>query len=271
MFAGFLSTPDAQIGRVLDLEESGQLDNTVIVVISRQRRQWRGGPNGSVNRSSSSAAISTPSRTACGSTTNSASITYNHYRSAGRWPSTRPQAVQAFTPPTRGRHRDTAIVSWPKPGSPPTVRSAIASTSPMSPTVYELLGIEPPQTVGGVPQRPLREPVSLRRAGRDSGADTGKATQFYSMLGTRGIWHDGLVRQHRARSQPRQVGPLRRRPLGTVQHRGRPQPVAPTCPPNTEKLEETQRRCGSPGGEVQRAARWATSTSSETFTGSSRR
>lgn len=35
VFAGFLSYTDAQIGRILDyLEESGQLDNTIIVVIS---------------------------------------------------------------------------------------------------------------------------------------------------------------------------------------------------------------------------------------------
>ena len=35
VFAGFLTYTDAQIGRVLDyLEESGQLDDTIIVVIS---------------------------------------------------------------------------------------------------------------------------------------------------------------------------------------------------------------------------------------------
>lgn len=43
VFAGFLSYTDAQIGRILDyLEESGQLDNTIIVVISDKRRQRRG-------------------------------------------------------------------------------------------------------------------------------------------------------------------------------------------------------------------------------------
>ena len=50
VFAGFLSYTDAQIGRVLDyLDESGQLDNTIIVVISDNGASGEGGPNGSVN------------------------------------------------------------------------------------------------------------------------------------------------------------------------------------------------------------------------------
>ena len=50
VFAGFLSYTDDQLGRVLDyLEESGQLDNTIIVVISDNGASGEGGPNGSVN------------------------------------------------------------------------------------------------------------------------------------------------------------------------------------------------------------------------------
>jgi arylsulfatase len=44
--------------------------------------------------------------------------------------------------------------------------------------------------VGGVAQRPM-EGVSFAAALTDPAADTGKTTQFYSMLGTRGIWSDG--------------------------------------------------------------------------------
>ena len=41
-----------------------------------------------------------------------------------------------------------------------------------------------------IPQRPL-EGTSFAAALDDPSADTGKRTQFYSMLGTRGIWHEG--------------------------------------------------------------------------------
>ncbi len=51
VFAGFVSYTDDQIGRVLDyLEESGQLDNTIVVVDLRQRRQRRGRPQRLVQR-----------------------------------------------------------------------------------------------------------------------------------------------------------------------------------------------------------------------------
>ena len=57
-------------------------------------------------------------------------------------------------------------------------------------TVYELLGLTAPPVVGGFAQRPL-EGMSFAAALNDPDAETGKQTQFYSMLGTRGIWHDG--------------------------------------------------------------------------------
>ena len=56
--------------------------------------------------------------------------------------------------------------------------------------MYELLGLTPPETVRGIPQQPL-EGVSFAAALHDPAAQTDKHTQFYSMLGTRGIWHDG--------------------------------------------------------------------------------
>ena len=47
---GFLSHADHEIGRLLDyLEETGQLDNTIIVLVSDNGASGEGGPNGSVN------------------------------------------------------------------------------------------------------------------------------------------------------------------------------------------------------------------------------
>jgi arylsulfatase A-like enzyme len=50
VYAGFLSRADHEIGRLLDyLEESGQLDNTMIILVSDNGASGEGGPNGSVN------------------------------------------------------------------------------------------------------------------------------------------------------------------------------------------------------------------------------
>jgi arylsulfatase len=70
------------------------------------------------------------------------------------------------------------------------VRDNYVNVCDITPTVYDLLGIAPPDTVGGIAQRPL-DGVSFKAALEDSTTSTGKDTQFYTMLGTRGIWHQG--------------------------------------------------------------------------------
>jgi arylsulfatase A-like enzyme len=50
VYAGFLGHIDNEIGRLLDhLEESGELDDTLIVLVSDNGASGEGGPNGSVN------------------------------------------------------------------------------------------------------------------------------------------------------------------------------------------------------------------------------
>jgi arylsulfatase len=86
---------------------------------------------------------------------------------------------------------DTAIISWPNGiDAHGEVRDNYVNVCDVTPTVYDLLGITPPNEVGGIAQKPL-DGVSFKAALADSSANTGKATQFYTMLGTRGIWHRG--------------------------------------------------------------------------------
>ena len=50
VFAGYVSYNDDRIGQILDyLEESGEIDNTLIVVVSDNGGSGEGGPNGSFN------------------------------------------------------------------------------------------------------------------------------------------------------------------------------------------------------------------------------
>lgn len=193
VFAGFLSYTDAQIGRVLDyLEESGQLDNTIIVVISDNGASGEGGPNGSVNEVKffngylDSVEESLRFYDELGGPS-----TYNHYPIGWAMAFNTPYKLFKRYASHEGGIADTAIISWPAGiRSHGELRDNYINVADVTPTVYDLLGITPPDTVGGVPQRPL-EGVSFAAALEDSAVDTGKVTQFYSMLGTRGIWHDG--------------------------------------------------------------------------------
>ena len=50
VYAGFSEYTDAQVGRIIDyLEESGQLENTIVMLVSDNGASGEGGPNGSVN------------------------------------------------------------------------------------------------------------------------------------------------------------------------------------------------------------------------------
>ena len=63
--------------------------------------------------------------------------------------------------------------------------------------------------------------VSMRYSFDDAKADGARKTQFYSMLGSRGIWHEGwkAVTTH---PDDRRLEPLQRRHLGALPHRRRP-------------------------------------------------
>ncbi|MBV8965388.1 MAG: sulfatase-like hydrolase/transferase, partial [Mycobacteriaceae bacterium] len=86
---------------------------------------------------------------------------------------------------------DPAIISWPNGiAAHGEVRDNYVNVCDITPTVYDLLGITAPDTVKGIAQKPL-DGVSFKAALDDLEARTDKDTQFYTMLGTRGIWHDG--------------------------------------------------------------------------------
>ena len=59
------------------------------------------------------------------------------------------------------------------------------------PTIYEMLGIEPPEVLKGYTQSPI-EGESVAASFADPSA-AGRETQFYSMLGMRSLYHQGWL------------------------------------------------------------------------------
>jgi arylsulfatase len=193
VFAGFQSYTDAQIGRILDyLEDSGQLDNTIVVVISDNGASGEGGPNGSPNENKFfNGYIDTVEEAMKLFDQLGSPETYNHYPIGWAMAFNTPYKLYKRYASHEGGIADPAIVSWPKGvAARGEVRDTYVNVCDVTPTVYDLLGIIPPATVRGIPQRPL-EGVSFKAALVDPDAITGKQTQFYEMLGTRGIWHQG--------------------------------------------------------------------------------
>jgi arylsulfatase len=193
VFAGFVSHCDHQIGRLLDyLEETGDLENTIIVAISDNGASGEGGPNGTVNEMKffNGIADSVEENLKHLDELGSPS-TYNHYSNG--W-------AEAFCTPFKlykryanyeGGTADPLWIAWPKViKARGEIRHQYCHAIDVVPTLYELLGIEPPAEVHGYPQSEI-EGVSFARTLSDPQAVTGKRAQFYSMLGTRGVWFEG--------------------------------------------------------------------------------
>ncbi len=194
VFAGYISYWDDRVGRVLDyLEDSGQLDNTIVVVISDNGASGEGGPNGEFNEwrffngLPSDPAVTMEHLDELGSPES-----YNHYNTGWAWALDTPFPYWKRWAGAEGGVADMCVVSWPaKIAADSTPRQQYIHAVDVVPTIYDLLGITPPESLKGYLQSPI-EGESFASALTDVDA-TGKQTQFYAMLGQRSIYHDGWL------------------------------------------------------------------------------
>ncbi|MFZ0165282.1 MAG: sulfatase-like hydrolase/transferase, partial [Trebonia sp.] len=192
VYAGFLAHADHHIGRLLDyLEESGQRENTMVILVSDNGASGEGGPDGSVNEMLFANGIPDNIQS------NLAMIdelggtrTYNHYPNG--W-------AMAFNTPFKmwkryefnGGTADPCIISWPSTtAGKGEMRHQYHHAIDMVPTILDTLGVEAPETIKGHVQSRF-DGVSMRYSVDDPSAPSARKTQFYSMLGSRGIWHEG--------------------------------------------------------------------------------
>src|SRR5271156_1503909 len=192
VYAGFSEFTDAQVGRIIDyLEESGQLDDTLIFYCSDNGASGEGSPNGSVNEGKFFNGYPDEIKENLALFDKLGSpATYGHYPTG--W-------AVAFSTPYRMFKRYTyqggaccpLVISWPKGMKARTeVRDQYHHATDIVPTILDCCGVKMPETVNGVKQNPLVG-VSMRYTFDDAKAPTRKVTQYYEMLGSRGIWHNG--------------------------------------------------------------------------------
>lgn len=193
VYAGFVSYTDDQIGRILDyLEDSGQLENTLVVVVSDNGASGEGGPNGSVNENNvfngipDSLEANLKQMDVLGS-----EQTYNHYPSGWAMAFNTPFKLWKRYAGYEGGTADPMIVAWPKAiRARGEVRHQYIHAIDIVPTIYECLGVTPPEAVKGFTQSPI-EGISFRYTFDHPETPSARETQFYTMLGSRGIWHRG--------------------------------------------------------------------------------
>lgn len=192
VFAGFITHTDHHIGRLIDfLKTLGELDNTIVMLISDNGASSEGGPQGMVNEALFFNNV--PSTLV----ENLAAIDRlggpefcNHY--AWGWTSAGNTPFRRWKRETyRGGVSDPFIVHWPKGiKAKGEVRTQYAHAIDMVPTILEAAGYEAPETIKGVTQSPIQG-VSFAHSFNDPKAETRHLTQYFEMMGHRAIYHDG--------------------------------------------------------------------------------
>jgi arylsulfatase len=192
VFAGFMTHTDAQIGRVLTwLGSSGLMDNTIVVVFSDNGASAEGGQHGSVNEHRFTAHLreSVADNLAAYDDWGGFS-TYNHYSWAWAWAGNTPHKLwKRYT--WLGGTRTPLIIHWPgRVADPGTMRPQFSHVVDLMPTLLDAIGCEAPDQVDGFEQQPV-DGRSLLDALGDADAGEVHHTQYFEMLGSRSIFHDG--------------------------------------------------------------------------------
>ncbi|HEX5859384.1 MAG TPA: arylsulfatase [Microbacterium sp.] len=192
VFAGFLSHTDHHIGRLLEfLRETGELDNTIVMLVSDNGASPEGGPTGTSNELQFFNNAPEPLQDSVEAIDElGGPTTFNHYPWGWTWAGNTP--FRRWKRETyRGGTTDPFIVHWPAGfKSRGEIRDHYAHIIDMVPTILDALSIDPPATVRGVTQSPIHG-VSFAHTFDDATAASLHRTQYFEMFGHRAIDHDG--------------------------------------------------------------------------------
>jgi arylsulfatase len=194
VYAGFSEYTDAQVGRIIDyLQETGQLENTVVFYAADNGASGEGSPNGTVNENKFFNGIpDTIAENVKYIDVLGGPNTYEHYPTG--WAAAFSTPFQMFKRYSQfsGGTCDPLVISWPKGiKARGEFRHQYHHSVDIVPTILEIAGLEMPKVYHGVDQYPLSG-VSMRYTFDAKPDDpTHKHRQYFEMFGTRGIWEDG--------------------------------------------------------------------------------
>jgi len=196
VFAAFLQHTDAQVGRVLDqIEQLGLDDNTLVIYLT--------GDNGASGEGTIHGAWSSPSfqngvhedpewllehiddfgTARC----------ENHFNVGWAWALDSPFQWMKQVASHFGGTRNAMAMSWPaRISDAGGLRSQFHHVIDLAPTIIEAAGIAWPASVNGIDQMPV-DGTSMSYSFDEAEAASTRTTQYFELLGNRGIYHDGWI------------------------------------------------------------------------------
>jgi len=200
IYAGFLEHTDVQYGKVLDeLESQCLLDNTLVFYIHSDNGASAEGMRGTIAEllaqngvpSTVEEQMEVLERDYGGLDALGTEMVDNMYHHGWAWGTDTPFKSTKLVAAHFGGTRTPMVVAWPANIEPdPTPRPQFHHVVDVATTIYDVLGIEPPRHYNGVEQDDLAG-VSMVPSFADVEAPTGQRTQYFEVMGSRGVYHDG--------------------------------------------------------------------------------
>ena len=199
--AGFAEHVDAQAGRVIDeIDKLGYGDNTLIFYIWGDNGSSAEGQNGTISELLAQNGIPTTVKQHIAALDALGGLDVlgspkvdNQYHSGWAWAGSTPYKGTKLLASHFGGTRNPIAIQWPakiKPDATP--RPQFHHCNDIVPTIYEVVGITPPLEVNGVPQDPI-DGVSFAYTFDDPKAKGRLLTQYFEIMGSRSIYHDGWI------------------------------------------------------------------------------
>ena len=199
VFGAYVAYTDHEIGRVIqEVQDEGKLDNTIIIYISGDNgTSAEGTEEGTFNQMTAyNGILKLPEALQL--------LHYENWGSDKTYPHMAVQWSWAFDTPFKwtkqvashfGGTRQGMAISWPghitDVGG---IRTQFHHMIDIVPTILEAAGIKAPDTVNGIPQKPIEGVSMLYTFDKaNANAPSKHETQYFEMFGNRAIYHDGWV------------------------------------------------------------------------------
>jgi arylsulfatase len=204
IYAGFLEHTDHHVGRIVDaLEELEILGDTLIYyVIGDNGASAEGSLQGTFNEYvviNGMNDLETPEFLIDHVDSFGGPESYNHYAVGWAHAMDTPYQWTKQVASHWGGTRNGLIVHWPN-GIEPSgeIRSQFSHVIDVAPTVLEAAGLPQPDFVNGIQQKPYEGSSMMGSFGNSDAPDV-RSTQYFEMIGNRGIYHKGwtAVTKHR--------------------------------------------------------------------------
>lgn len=196
VFAGYAANVDYHMGRVVDaVKQLPNADNTIFIyIVGDNGASAEGGLEGSLNENlffngfpekweenlEHIDEIGGPKW-------------FNHFPSAWAHAMNTPFQWTKQVASHFGGTRNPMIISWPaKIKDKGGVRSQFLHVIDLVPTLYDAIGITPPEMLNGIQQKPI-EGVSFLKSFTDKFSPETRKTQYFELLVNRGMYHDGWM------------------------------------------------------------------------------